>query len=87
MKKYYSLLLALIGFGISGFSISVCSCGYMTRSSLPGTLIGAVLTWYALFIGKDVKAIKRVVIGFACIITTLFLLKNIGDVLFWGHGA
>jgi hypothetical protein len=95
MRVLLTFLIALVGLGISMFNASVnrCTCGYLDFGSLPGSLIGAGMAWCAWFIWKDVKGIERevigfagrVVIGFACVITTVILLKNICFILWYGH--
>ena len=81
------MLIALLGIVISVVNVGLtcCICGHLDIISLPGSLIGLIAAWYAMFRAKDIKVFRRVVIGIACIVTTLTLFKNVCDILWLGH--
>jgi len=89
MKKRedQSMLVALAAFGIAflGMIMTSCACGYMSIISLPCNLLGAGGTWFAFLMGKDRLLTGRIVIDLTLVVATLMLLRNIGDILWWGH--
>ena len=88
-KKGQSIFVALAALCISflNMGMTCCLCGHMHFVSFPGSLIGALAAWFAFLRGKDKRLISRVVIHMVVVVTTIILLKNIGDILWWGHDA
>jgi hypothetical protein len=84
MIKKYSFLVALIGFIIS-IASPTCACGYYLLDSFFFSTTGLILSWLALLMYKKIGLVKRIIIGFTCVITTLILFKNIADILWFGH--
>jgi hypothetical protein len=89
IKKDRTFVIAFVGFFISfvNLNLTCCICGYLDFVSLPGSIIGFALAWYALLMHKKFSITKRVITCFLCIVTALILFKNIADILWFGHNA
>ena len=88
MIRKYAFSIALFGLAISFFNSTAlcCACGHLDFTNLLVNLIGLALTWYALIMhNQKISIIKRIGIGFACVLTALAFLKNIADILWLGH--
>ena len=80
-----SLICAVIGLMLAGFF--TCGCGHLDVLALPVTLPTAMCGWCAATTvrrGNLSHAILTIVI---CVLTTIVLLKNLADVLWFGHNA
>lgn len=84
-NRYF--FIALAGFFVSLVNVVMtsCICGHMEVISLPGSLLGVSIGWYAMFKAKNVGFVTRIVIDFVCIATTILLFMNICDILWVGH--
>ena len=76
-----------LGFVICLFTVALlsCACGHLDWIALPGTALGAILSWLNFIRGKDTPLYHRIGEIGSVIFTTLFLLKNLHDVLWSGH--
>jgi len=77
--------VASLIFTIINPMLTMCACGYMDWLSLPGNIIAFTLAWKAFLAGRDKRVLTRVIITLACVITTIVLLKNGADILWYGH--
>jgi len=69
------------------FSLMACACGHLDALVLPGSALGAAVAWLVFAKSPGGPAVIRLALMAATVLTTLVLLKNAGDVLWFGHGA
>ncbi len=81
------MYLSILGMMISLINLMcfTCLCGHTSFDTLPGSFIGASATWYVFIKKKKVGDLRRVVIAIFCIATTVILIKNGCDILWFGH--
>ncbi len=87
MKKDQSMLTALAGLllTILNSGVTVCACGHLDMISVPGNVIGFALTTAPFIKAKQQSLARRLVIDACFIATTLWMIKNIVDILWMGH--
>ena len=69
------------------FSLMACACGHLDALALPGSALGAAIAWLVFVKSPGGPAVIRLALMAATVLTTLILLKNAGDMLWFGHGA
>ncbi len=77
-------VLALLVSVFNGM-LTCCICGFFDWISLPGGILGCFLSCYAICRSEKPGFNIRIVYWISLIITSLILLKIIGDILWWGH--
>ena len=82
-------VLAFAGLILSSMNAigTMCICGHLKPHSIPGSLVGALMVWWAFSAMRHVNIAVRIIVALTCVATTLILLKSIGDPLWWGAGA
>lgn len=86
--KSENLLIAAVGglfVSCMNETVNLCMCGHLNLTALPGSLLcsGVLLS---LFIRSDSRNIfVRLVIDVCLALTVFILIKNVGDILWWGH--
>ncbi len=68
-------------------SLGSCMCGHLGRESLPGNLVIAAVAWNAFLRVPKHLPLTRVLVDALTVWLTLTLLKNVADVLWFGHGS
>ncbi len=78
---------AVFGLVISylNMMMTTCMCGHMSRISLPGSVVGAAMAWFAFAAPNRANWPVRVLVMLSAALTMFILIKNLGDVLWWGH--
>ncbi len=86
MKKETAMTIALFGFLVSLSSVMCpCICGHLSLNALPSCVIGVLLVLWAFSRVREPSWGQRIATDVILIITTLILLKCVGDILWFGH--
>lgn len=64
--------------------LTICLCGHLSEISLIFTVPAAVLAWWGFVRLKHGWGWRMMGIGMA-VLTGFTLVKNVGDILWWGH--
>ena len=62
-----------------------CICGHLHTEALPTSGLGVVLAWYPFIRYERARILDRCVAVFFVLFTSLVFLKNVADVLWFGH--
>jgi hypothetical protein len=78
--------IAVIGLGIALINafMTMCMCGYLSRSSMPGNAVAFAITGLA-FLRCRGSLPARIAVGIAFICVSLLVFQNIHNVLWSGH--
>jgi hypothetical protein len=79
--------IAVIGLGIALINalMTMCMCGYLNRSSIPGNAVAFAITGLAFLRCRGGSLPARIAIGIAFIFVSLLVFQNIHNVLWSGH--
>jgi hypothetical protein len=64
-----------------------CICGYLDRWALLVTVPGTVFAWFSVVLADKRRTLFLLGAVVVAIALSLILLKNVGDVLWYGHDA
>jgi hypothetical protein len=76
------LALAMAMFGGLFFT---CMCGHIAAPALLLTGPAAVLAWFVIVVDRRTEGVRRGVEGAVVIMVSVILVKNLADVLWFGH--
>lgn len=63
-----------------------CACGHMEATGLALSSPMAIIAWLAFIFGGKTHLVWSFVRMIAAVLTTVVLVKNVADVLWFGHG-
>jgi hypothetical protein len=72
---------------IFGSTLTMCPCQYFDWISLPFTFSALGFACYGRICNRHADLTTRILLLLLLVLTALLLLKNVGDVLWFGHDA
>ena len=64
-----------------------CTCGRLPAEALIPSLAGAILAWVGFLRHQDASSVIRMVAFLIVLMASYIFLKNLADVLWYGHNA
>ena len=81
LKWIWTITVATFFYGLS----SGCMCGHLDQIALIGTTIGLVSSWSFIYTGSRKNLTTRIAAWLGVAIVSIIFLKNVCDVLWFGH--
>jgi hypothetical protein len=85
VSRWWLGSVAALVASLVALALAPCGCGHLARAGLLITVPATALGWRALLVARESRFAPRAVMVMAAVVATLVLLKNVGDVLWFGH--